>query len=258
VGLALSLIQKLRQAHPGLRNSIGPVSCEEAVKDVGSYCMQSPNNVKEHILVAIRVCIQNNRYGFVLLDPGYHVARPVVVMNDCAYPHTSWFVQSKNSKSIKEYQYQVITDEFIAWNVKETRSGKASEEWSNLIYAKRAFTNCISIPEKRSLIYSFKSLVIRDRKGPTAGMYCWIESKCVTIFYDEHGERKQIKIPLERIGSQSTEAHLRNLAFCMKDHPDVDIQTKQLHQMLMRFKVALNDSDFMPHLLDLDKWIEEE
>lgn len=130
--------------------------------------MESPNNVKEHVLTCIRININNKRSGFVLLDPGYHVSRPIIVMNDGLYPHTSWFLQSSNPKAVKEYCYQVINDQFIAWKVKETRNG-CLDEWANLIYVKRAFAKCLTITEKRSVIFSLKSLVVRNRKGPVAG-----------------------------------------------------------------------------------------
>lgn len=81
-------MKKLRQSLPSYARCVALVSCEEVVKEVDSYCIESPNTLKEHVLVAIRVCIDESRYGFVVLDPGYHVARPVVVLADAVYPHT--------------------------------------------------------------------------------------------------------------------------------------------------------------------------
>lgn len=77
VGLGLSLIGKLRMANPEIASSIGLVSCAEAVKDAYSYNMRSPNNVKEHVLVSIRFSLQN-RPGYVLMDPGYHIGKVII------------------------------------------------------------------------------------------------------------------------------------------------------------------------------------
>ncbi|CAG2105480.1 unnamed protein product, partial [Medioppia subpectinata] len=163
VGLSISLIRKLRQMYTRFSRSIALVSCEESVKDVGAYSMQSPNNVKEHCLVCIKICIEGKREGYVLLDPGYHVSRPIIVMEDLVYPNTSWFTSSSNDKVVKEYCYQLIDHQFIGWKVRETRNG-CQDEWMNLVYVKRQFAKCLTITEKRSLIYLLKSLVIRNRK----------------------------------------------------------------------------------------------
>ena len=45
---------------------------------------------KEHVIVTLKISI-NGRSGVILLDPGYHVGRAVVVMHDEQYPHTGNF-----------------------------------------------------------------------------------------------------------------------------------------------------------------------
>lgn len=262
VGLSISLIRKLRQMSPKLCRSISLVSCEEAVKDTGAYSMESPNNVKEHVLVCIRASIGvgiDKRSGFVLLDPGYHIARPIVVMEDEAYPHTSWFMQSANPKAMKEYCYQMIDHQFIGWKVRETRNG-CLDEWMNLVFVKKQFAKCLTITEKRSLIYSLKSMVVRNRKGPVAGIYCWIESKSLTLFYDDNGKRVQKKVDISQIGNnnQDISQWLAKIASFMADRQDVEVKTRQLIHMLTAFKEAVTDSDFMPQLIEIDKWIETE
>jgi hypothetical protein len=209
--------------------------------------------------VAIPVVIEGTRRGYVVLDPGYHVARAVVAMEDEAYPHTGWFTHTKNGASLKEYCYQVIDsdDRFLAWNVRETRHG-VSNEWSNLIYVKRAFEKCLNITEKRSLFYSFKSLVIRDRKGPTAGIYCWMKSNTITVFYPENNERKQVKLSLDTIGTEAAEVPLKRLAKFMSGTGKERMTTQMLVTMLKAFKSALKDQSFVSEMIELDDWIEDE
>ena len=257
VGLSITLLRKLRQMSPKLSRSIALVSCEEVVKDTGAYSMESPNNVKEHVLICIRVRIDNKRSGFVLLDPGYHISRPIVVMEDEAYPHTSWFMQSANPKAMKEYCYHMIDHQFIGWKVRETRNG-CLDEWMNLIFVKKQFAKCLTITEKRSLIYSLKSLVVRNRKGPVAGIYCWIESKSLTLFFEENGKRVQKKVEINEIGNENITDWLEKIAGFMADEEDIIAKTRDLQLMLMAFKEAATDSEFMPQLIEIDKWIETE
>lgn len=258
VGLSITLIRKLRQINQKFSRSIALVSCEEAVKDTGAYSMESPNNVKEHVLICIRINIENKRLGFVILDPGYHISRPVIVMKDQMFPHTNWFIQTSNPKVVKEYCYELIDDQFIGWKVRETRNG-CLDEYMNLLYIKRQFAKCLTITEKRSLIYSLKSLVVRNRKGPIAGIYCWIESKCLTLFFEENGKRVQKKLDLNEIGSKNINEWLEKIVRFMNiNKEDIEEKVNHLNQMLITFKEAVNDSQFMPHLLEIDKWIETE
>lgn len=258
VGLSLSLMKKLRQSLPAYAHCVSLVSCEEVVKEVDSYCIESPNTLKEHVLVAIRVCIDESRYGFVVLDPGYHVARPAVVLQDGMYPHTSWFVQSKTGSACKEYSYELIDERFMSWNVRETKNGSTTC-WSNLIYVQKAFGKCHTITQKRALFYSFKSLVIRDRKGPIAGIYCWMKStsKSVTIFYPEAGQRQRVKMSIDSIGGEEMQLHLKKLA---KHFSGLSYGAALgfLNGTLRALKVILDDKDFVDEMLELDDWIEEE
>lgn len=203
VGLSASLITRIGQLVGGrFVGHISLVSCEEVVKDVGSYSIDSPNNLKEHVMVAVKISFRDEgkeRNGFILMDPGYHVARPVVIMLDGKYPNTGWFVQSHSKSIVKEYCYDMIDDRFLAWNVKETRRG-VTTSWSNLIFVKKQFESFLSITKKRSLLYAFKSYVIRDRKGPIAGIYCWLRSQSITVFYpgkQDPDEKMNVKFPLE-------------------------------------------------------------
>jgi len=195
VGLSLSLIERVRKLDSKYADCITLVSCEEVVKDVGSYTINSPNNLKEHVMVAMKIGLEEKRDGFILMDPGYHVSRPVVIMKDQKYPHTGWFIQSKTSSMTKEYCYDIIDEHFLSWTVRETRNGMA-KQWTNLIFIKKNFERALTITKKRSLLYAFKSYVVRDRKGPIAGIYCCIRSHSITVFYNREGEKVQVKFPI--------------------------------------------------------------
>jgi hypothetical protein len=256
VGLSLSLIEKLRVAFPMMSRCMAIVSCEEAVKDHGSYVLESPNNLKEHVLVVLRICLSGNRLGYIIFEPGYHVSSPVVAMEDELFPHTSWFTQSATGTVTKEYSYQVCGDSFLVWHVRENRSGKLSQ-WSNLIYVKKAFQKGITITQKRALFYSFKSLVIRNRKGPVAGIYCWMKKNTVTIFYDEDNERKQVKLCFSAVGSDEMNGHLTKVA----KHFRKDTHKTALNFLkgtLSAIKTIVEDCDFVEDLLELDEWLEDE
>lgn len=93
VGLGLTLLNRLstlESKFPSLISRLHLVSCEEAVDDIHCYVSKDPDPTateKEHVLVALHVEIAG-RKGLMLLDPGYHIARVVTVMQDELYPHT--------------------------------------------------------------------------------------------------------------------------------------------------------------------------
>ena len=98
VGLSLELLRRLQvldKYFPGLSKCSFLVSCEENVNKNRKYQKCSRNNFndfghvmdKEHTMVAINIMI-GDRFGILLCDPGYHVARVVTVMCDELYPHT--------------------------------------------------------------------------------------------------------------------------------------------------------------------------
>lgn len=144
----------------------------------------------------------------------------------------------------------------MAWNVKETKNGSINR-WSNLIYVQKAFGKCFTITQKRALFYSFKSLVIRDRKGPIAGVYCWMKSSNVTLFYPEAGKRQQVKLPVASIGSEEMRQHLEHLAKHFSGM-SYGAALHFLNNTLRALKVILDDKDFVDEMLELDDWIEEE
>lgn len=45
---------------------------------------------KEHVVIALNIEL-DGRVGVLILDTGYHVSKPVVVMEDGLYPHTGMF-----------------------------------------------------------------------------------------------------------------------------------------------------------------------
>ncbi|RWS01998.1 hypothetical protein B4U79_02919 [Dinothrombium tinctorium] len=194
------------------------------------------------------------RHGYILFEPGYHVTRPIIVMDDGLYPHTSWFLQSSNPKAMKEYCYEVIDEKFISWKVRETK-GEIVNEWANLIYVKRAFGKCLNITEKRSLCYTFKSLVSRNEKGIVAGMYCLMNTNTITLFYTENNVRKQIKMKIDLIESDLTEQNLKKF---VKAFGNSKMTLKQLQSILKAFKKILEDKEFMKQMMLLDEWIEED
>ena len=80
VGLAASLLRVLRADDARIGSHYHFVSCEESVKDVGAYSIESVNNLKEHVMLSMRFRFTDEdgseRDGYILLDPGYHVPRP--------------------------------------------------------------------------------------------------------------------------------------------------------------------------------------
>lgn len=90
VGLALELLRRLTVLDRGLTRFAYIASCEELVEQIPLYTKYEPSKItteKEHVLVALKFRV-GSRNGVLLLDPGYHIARVITVMEDSKYPHT--------------------------------------------------------------------------------------------------------------------------------------------------------------------------
>jgi hypothetical protein len=265
VGLSMILLKQLRgrlgDKYPALSSALGPVSCEEFVKDVGSYTLHSANTLKEHVLLAI--CIQiDGRPGYVLLDPGYHVAKPVVVMQDNLHPHTAWFVHGRPAASQKSFCYKLVANQLVTWTVRESVANGEQQtsnkrEYSNLIHAKQLFANSVDICEKRSYLYSFKSYVIRDTTGSIAGFYCYLRTRLVTFFYPDErtGQRVQKKYAVDQLLNDEMQADVHRVAKHVPNQPNEAIR---LLNILAEFQEVLTDNSLVNQIMAIDRWIEEE
>lgn len=95
VGLGLELrkrISNFETKYPGLTECLYMVSSEEHVDNLDEYLNNESERwvysvEKEHVLVALRINICG-RNGILLCDPGYHIARVIIIMEDETYPHT--------------------------------------------------------------------------------------------------------------------------------------------------------------------------
>jgi len=263
VGLGCSLIDSMKASlcncYPGLKCALFIASCEEVVLDVDTYTTFSPpassTSVKEHVLVVLRVKVEG-REGYIVLDPGYHVNIPVIVMSDGKYPNTGWFLLSETSKVKKEYNYAVDSN-YIKWYVKETRGGKV-KSWTNLIYSEKKFLSYISVSEKRNLVFNFRTLVARDERQPVAGFYCNFEGdeKFTFFFNDESYNRQEVKIPFDYFQTGIVNNQFDNaISSCVSQ---IGYNKTLILDMINRTIEAYFNPDFMPFVRLLNKEIDEE
>ncbi|KAI2808511.1 hypothetical protein BLOT_006456 [Blomia tropicalis] len=267
VAMALYLLEHLKRVNPMYGQLFSLVSCEEMIafgednrNNEDIYHLDSKDNVKEHVMVALKFnLVDGNRNGYVLMDPGYHICRPLVVMHDGAYPHTGWFVSSNNGKVKKEFCYQVLSSKFITWTVKEQRLDcSRPKSHINIIYVEREFIKYASVTEKRALIFSMKSYVIRNRKGPVSGFYSWINAKNLVIFYEMDGRRVNQKFMIDQYDQQCVRDALTIVASQKENDPlSLEERVEQFINMLRMYQESLNDKDFCPDLLEIDKFIED-
>lgn len=176
--------------------------------------------------------------------------------------------------------------------MRETKkdSGELLKEYGNIIYVKKEFTK-YAVTEKRALIFSMKSYVVRSRKGPIAGFYSWIDdpSKLLTVFSEDEvtGSRVTKKFSIDEIakvvegsgGGEEVKRALTRVAELMvaqkraaeegaleeeysKDaddlHEGVEKQMARFLEMLTAYRESIYDEDFCPELCEIDKWIDEE
>ncbi|CAN7939215.1 unnamed protein product, partial [Ixodes hexagonus] len=263
VGLSLHLSRQIRRNFAGALPFL--VSCEEWIPDVESYCRSDPpdaSSVKEHVLVALRVWVQEGyRGGLVLMDPGYHVGFPVAVMEDGRPPHRGHFVQSNTAKSVKEYSYEAMGSRYVRWRVRETRAGR-TKQWDNVLYVGGAFQSALAYSEKRNLLYDFRTLVARDAAGPCAGVYCKLDevnrNPVFTLFYAEGGARAEAKLPFYLFASATqsapeVEAAAKVAADCAAQ---AGMSAGELLKTLRGVADLYEDADFINDLLDLNRTVD--
>lgn len=257
VGLSLRLCVAVRRRFPRARPYL--VSCEEWVPDVAAYCRRGPpggSSVKEHVLVALRVQV-GRRGGLVLLEPGYHVGFPIVVMEDGQAPHSGHFVQSHTAKSTKEYCYEAVGGGYVRWRVTETRTGH-TKTWDNVLYVGGAFQSALAYSEKRNLLYDFRTLVARrDGRGPTAGVYCKLDdlnrNPVFTLFYAHPGGRCEAKLPFALFGRRAAGPPPAAVAPCALH---IGMGPDQLLALLNGMADLYEDVDFVNQLLDLNRRVD--
>ncbi|XP_071038922.1 uncharacterized protein [Parasteatoda tepidariorum] len=246
--------------YPELKSSLFLASCEEMIVDVDSYVRCTPSSlncsVKEHVLVVVRIMVEE-REGYILLDPGYHVNIPVVVMADGLYPNTGWFLSSETAKSKKEYCYEVDEGRnYLKWSVKDTRNGKVNS-WTNLIYVGQKFLSAIDVAEKRNIVFNFRTIVSRDNKQPVAGLYCNLEGEeKFTFFYNNQlCQRQDVKIPFEYFQGCRENNHFEfAISACAAQ---IGYNDSLLSEMINRVIEAYFNIDFMPFVRLINNKIDE-
>ncbi|XP_057374667.1 uncharacterized protein LOC130695543 [Daphnia carinata] len=160
VGLGLDLagrIVELKQTYPGISSALFLASCEEDIGNVNRYVStptpDTRTSEKEHVVIALNIELEG-RVGVLILDTGYHVPRPVIVMEDRLYPHTGWFKPGGTSRSRRLYNYTLHpSGRYVLWDVKETRKGIEDCE-SARIYTHQAFLSPVDCTERRNLVYN--------------------------------------------------------------------------------------------------------
>ncbi|KAK7604152.1 hypothetical protein V9T40_004425 [Parthenolecanium corni] len=261
VGLSLELIHELfvlEERFPGLIERLYLASCEECVDDIISYASELPDpydSEKEHVLVALKLNIAG-RSGILLLDPGYHIGRAVTVMQDCCYPHTGWFVQSNENNCRKEYNYKFDfdNDDYVFWQVKDSRPNCAEKITENLVYIGVPYLAPVDVTERRNLVYEFKCLVSRNTDGRlVAGVYFPITpagSDKFTVFYQDGGATKREKICFESLANGLTIDQKESLSVC---NEQLGFRKGVLFDMLEYINGILRDDSFIREVLAINQ-----
>lgn len=270
VSLGMEIIARISEILPDVAEHFYLVSCEEAVENCNGYVEACEDNTieragfgleKEHSLVAMSVIIAN-RKGIALLDPGYHVARAVTVMQDKGYPHTGWFLKS-DEKTIKReycYTFNEKSASYVEWHEKVTRNSIMKAEVS-LIFTDRAYLTAVDVTIKRNLVYNFRSLLSRNAKGHVcAGFYFPVgqnNDTFVTLFYDgADSDEKKVKHKLSIFNESSAiplslKKTVAQVANQLRMHQD------ELLLLLKKCSDALADKQFIKEVLVINNEIGE-
>ncbi|XP_014480694.1 PREDICTED: uncharacterized protein LOC106747570, partial [Dinoponera quadriceps] len=270
VGLGFELLRRLTdldERYPGLASSLYLTSCEETIGDIASYVGGPPaadSGEKEHVLVCLKIKI-GERCGFMLLDPGYHIARVVTVMADKLYPHTGWFTQVDEPNCRKTYNYCLCADDpdYIEWHERVTRPGALETTQVALIYVARPYLTAIDVTERRNLVYNHKSLIARDTKGhTTAGIYFPVvldrdNAQTFTIFHQTTTNRKKrVKMEFKKFYCTSEiRLNAEEMEIITECARQLNIPEDNLTSMICALATVMSDTSFVAQLLTINKRI---
>lgn len=266
VGLGFELLQRLRglnKRFPGISSGLYLVSCEETIRNVASYVGGPPaadSGEKEHVLVCLKIEI-NGRRGVMLLDPGYHVARVITVMEDKLYPHTGWFIQSDEPNCKKEYNYFLCANDpdYVEWHERKICVDALERTQVALIYVARPYLTAIDVTERRNLVYNYRSLLARDTKGHvTAGVYFPVlldmnNAQTFTIFYQTSNGKKRVKMAFSKFyGSPKIDPDAEEKEILGECARQLNLQHETLEDLLSALAVVMSDSAFVAQLLAIN------
>lgn len=266
-GLALDLLKrisssKLSSLVPNIVTSLYLISSEEIISDVDEYCSHSPPDAmgveKEHVLLCLRIFIAN-RPGYVLLDPGYHLRCPIIVMEDGQYPQSTglsetdenWYIQSITNKCRKEYKYVIHhSQQYVKWIIRETKKGQTTII-SNLIHCGHAFMSPLDVVERRNLVFDFKNLVARNENGLHAGMYFMMKKNgSFVLFYPHLGQRKEVRIPFSYfLQCDPVQEFGEEIRAC---NIKIGYGGNELHNLMRRVVHVSEDDKYMSESKNLD------
>ncbi|KAG1652106.1 hypothetical protein GQR58_026531 [Nymphon striatum] len=260
-GLALDLWNRISSSKlsflaPSIGKSLYLASSEEIITNVDLYCSYNPPNAfgveKEHVLLCLKILL-TGRSGYVLLDPGYHIRCPIIVMDDGQYPQSTgvsetdiddWYLQNTTNKCRKEYKYaNHHSKQYVKWIIREIRNGHA-KIINNLIHCGNAFMSPLDVVERRNLVFNFKNLIARNEHGIYAGLYFVMKkNSSFVLFYPIKGLRKEIRIPfsyfMQSIKKKDYEEAIKEC--CIK----VGYQGNELHYLLHKVVEISEDKIFM-------------
>ncbi|KAK9883615.1 hypothetical protein WA026_001788 [Henosepilachna vigintioctopunctata] len=268
VGLALELWSRMRNldlAFVDLSEYFFVASCEENIASLSEYLSAREYleaaayaSQKEHVLLCLKIQIGNRR-GILLCDPGYHVGRVVTVMQDNAYPHTGWFIQSDENNLRKEYNYQYVpsNEDYIEWTSRTVKDDVVQSSETSLIYVSRAYLTAVDVTERRNVVYNFRSLLSRDRKGNLiAGMYFKVKECCdeFTIFYQDCG-KKRVKMKFSDFDNtkkiDDKTSYMINLC-----NEQLNLPKNSLPHLIQEIGSLLKDETFVKQILAINKAID--
>ncbi|KAJ8676224.1 hypothetical protein QAD02_012010 [Eretmocerus hayati] len=263
VGLGFELLSRLcslNKKYPGIASGLYLVSCEETIGDIAGYVggpPQADSGEKEHVLVCLKIEI-NKRRGVILLDPGYHVARVITVMEDKQYPHTGWFTQSDEPDGKKEYNYTMCQEDpdYVEWHERKTRPSALERTQVALIYVARPYLTAIDVTERRNLVYNYRSLLARDFKGHlTAGIYFQVtqESPSFNIFYQNNRGKKRMKMPFSKfLDIDKIDLDNEEMEMIIETARLLGLTQDYLEELLSALATVLNDTTFIKQLLAIN------
>ncbi|KAI5736152.1 hypothetical protein M8J76_000444 [Diaphorina citri] len=250
-GMAIELFNRIAYEVPDVQYHSYLTTCasnieEDAYGSLNGWTGRLPREfIHGHVAGFIRISIQN-RLGFVILDPGFAVQYPIVIMEDGQYPH--WPVSlgwGRNSRGQKfEFQLLGRDNSYILANTFLPNSSIPDEAF---LYAVGSpYCSFLETTTKPNQLRLFKCMVSRTANGaPTAAVYVNLEASDgkplvfkVALY---GGSKRSFSVPLSQPNqmNQTQNADFNTVAEYL------GVTRDELLKKMMSLHTIASDTNFM-------------
>uniref|UniRef100_A0A8D9E735 Uncharacterized protein n=1 Tax=Cacopsylla melanoneura TaxID=428564 RepID=A0A8D9E735_9HEMI len=226
-----------------------PAKKKLKTKDTRSTNKEPPRTFTHgHVAAFIRIRLEGTRLGYILLDPGFGIQRPVIIMEDGKPPHMVDVMGTSRASQGEKFEFSLPSPNLPYILARTSRDDDPSGE-NHLFYVGRPFCSFLQSVTKPTLLTPFKNMARRKESGfPRAAVYFDISKsspKFTFALYNDFEDPQKRTVDFGGRGNLTKEIkdhYIKVLGYL--DTPKQNITTKILETM----EEIARDEDFLKHM----------